>query len=116
VTMGRLEAVGGDNWRDFVGAPVAVLVLGKTTCPACQSYTEELEAFLGEEHPWRAVRFGKMLLDERGLADFKRASPWLAEVDDLPFTQIYRVGERWKDFVGGGIDRLRRRLEMLPAS
>jgi hypothetical protein len=114
--MSRLEKVDGKNWREFLSAPIAVLVLGKTTCPVCQAFTSELEAFLADDAAWRHVRFGKMLLDEGGLADFKRASPWLADVDVLPFTQIYRNGVRWKDFAGGGVDRLRRRLDTLPRS
>ena len=120
--MIRLEKVDGDTWREFLSAPVAVLVLGKTGCPACQAFAYELEEYLADDAQphgdarWRHVRFGKMLLDERGLTDFKRASPWLADVDVLPFTQIYRAGERWKDFAGGGIDRLLRRLESLPRS
>lgn len=109
----RLEKIDGDNWREFLAAPIAVLALGKTTCPACQAYARELEDFLAGDAEWEHVRFGKMLLDERGLTDFKRASPWLADVDVLPFTQIYRNGVRWKDFAGGGVDRLRRRLETL---
>src|SRR5262245_50020786 len=112
--MSLLEKVDGHTWRDFLAAPASVLVLGKTTCAACRTYTEELEGFLASEGTrWPGVRFGKMLLDEGGLSDFKRASPWLAQVDALPFTQIYRAGERWKDFAGGNVERLRSRLERL---
>ena len=114
--MPRLEKLDADTWREFVGAPTAVLILGKTTCPACQAYGDEVEAWLASAPDVPDVRFGKIFLDERGLVEFKRASPWLANVDDLPFTQIYRNGERWKDFPGGGIDRLRRRLESLRQS
>jgi hypothetical protein len=113
--MSRLEHVDGTSWRAFLGAPVAVLVLGKTTCPACQDYARDLEAFLATETRWPQVRFGKMSLDEGGLVDFKRASPWLVDVDTLPFTQIYVAGERWKDFAGGGVERLQQRLERLPS-
>jgi len=57
------------------------------------------------------VRFGKILLDRGGLASFKRAKPWLAEVDVLPYTRIYRGGEKLAEFAGGGIGRLQSRLE-----
>jgi hypothetical protein len=113
--MSRFEKVDGQTWREFVSAPTAVLVLGKTTCPACQAFTTELEQLLDTDGAaWPHVRFGKMALDEGGLIEFKRASPWLADVDVLPFTQIYRAGERWKDFAGGGVERLRSRLDRLP--
>jgi hypothetical protein len=107
--------IDGDTWRDFLAAPVAVLVLGKTTCDKCLAYGQDLESFLAQDDQWTHVRFGKMMLDEGGLGEFKRASPWLAdEVDTLPFTQIYVGGVRWKDFAGGDVSRLVRRLETLP--
>jgi hypothetical protein len=113
--VSRLEKVDAATWRDFVASPAAVLVLGKTTCPACQAYGQELETFLAGDDRWRGVRFGKMMLDEGGLGEFKRASPWLAdEVDTLPFTQIFVRGARWKDMPGGDVTRLVRRLETLP--
>jgi hypothetical protein len=114
--MSRLEKIDGAAWREFVAAPVAVLVLGKTTCPACQEFTQALDAVLADPARWPGIRFGKMLLDEPGLSDFKRTNRWLADVDTLPFTQIYIGGERWKDFAGGGVERLQRRLERLPES
>lgn len=107
----RLETVDGGNWREFVGSPLAVLVIGKSDCPACAAWSEELEGFLASDTKWTDVRFGKMLLDRGGLIDFKRANPWLADVDELPFNHIYVRGERWKAWPGGGIDRLVGRLE-----
>src|SRR4030095_2502133 len=68
--MSRLEKIDGGAWRDFLAAPVAVLLLGKTTCPACQAYAQELESFLAQDSQWGHVRFGKMLLDEGGLGEF----------------------------------------------
>jgi hypothetical protein len=114
VSAARFEQVDGTSWREFVAAPVAVLMLGKSDCAACQAYGEELEQFLAADADWPEIRFGKMVLDRGGLVDFKRASPWLAEVDTLPYTQIYVNGERWKAFAGGGIDRLVSRLRKLP--
>ena len=89
MTSERLEAIDGANWEKFLGAPWAVLMLGKSDCEHCHAYTEELHGYLGGEAPVE-VRFGKMLLDRGGLATFKRANPWLAEVDVLPYTLIYR--------------------------
>ena len=68
------------------------------------------EAFLGAPF---AVRFGKMLIDKGGLVGFKRANRWLAEVDVLPYTLVYRNGEKVSEFAGGGIGRLQSRLERL---
>ena len=109
--MSRLEALDGKNWQEFVAAPAAVLVLGKNGCQACASWASELEAFLSADRRWQGVRFGKLLLDTPGLVSFKRANPWVAELDVLPFNVIYRDGQRAKDFAGGGIERLVNRLE-----
>jgi hypothetical protein len=38
-------------------------------------------------------------------------NPWLADVDVLPYTLIYRAGEKVAEFAGGGIGRLESRLE-----
>ena len=110
---GRLEAVDNKNWREFVAAPKSVLMLGKSDCAACAEWTAELEQFLATDEEWKDVRFGKMLLDKPGLIDFKRANPWIAELDVLPFNQIYLSGERSKSFAGGGVERLVNRLRNL---
>ena len=109
----RLEQIDGGNWRDFLQAPVAVLMLGKSDCAACKAWTEELEQFLEADTEWKDVRFGKMILDKGGLFEFKRATPWLAGLDTLPFNQIYVGGREWKSFAGSGVERLVSRLRSL---
>lgn len=111
--MDRLAMIDGKNWEAQTEAPLAVLVLAKSDCPACAAYSAELQGFLESDTEWTDVRFAKMLLDQRGLISFKRANPWLAEVDVLPYTVIYRDGEIQKRYAGGGIDRLLNRLKRL---
>lgn len=112
--MSRLEMIDGSNWEEFVRSGRAVLMLAKTGCPACASFTEELSSALeADPSRWPGVRFGKMILDKGGLASFKRASPWLGEVKDLPYTVIFVGGERAKSFAGGGVERLDGRLQSL---
>ena len=109
--MSRLEAIDGTTWEGLLDAPWSVLMLGKSDCDHCNEYTEELHAFLAADQQYVDVRFGKILLDRGGLVSFKRANPWIAEVDVLPYTLIYRGGERVAEFAGGGIGRLTARLE-----
>ena len=109
----RLEAIDGASWEAFLAAPWAVLMLGKSDCEHCAEYTEELHAYLAGAAAPGDVRFGKMLLDRGGLATFKRANPWLADVDVLPYTLIYRGGEKVAEFAGTGVDRLQSRLARL---
>jgi len=111
--MNRLESIDNKNWREFVAAPRAVLMLGKSDCGACAAWTEELEQFLASDQDWTDVRFGKILLDKPGLVDFKRSNSWIAELEVLPFNQIYVKGERSKSCAGGGVERLVNRLRSL---
>ena len=90
-------------------------MLGKSDCEACAAWTAELERFLAVDGDWTHVRFGKMLLDHGGLVSFKRTHTWVAELDVLPFTQIFVNGERSKSFAGGGIERLLNRLRQVAA-
>ena len=59
---------------------------------------------------WSSVRFGKIELDRGGLGAFKKENPWLAEIKDLPFTLVYVDGEKKKEFLGSGIERLVNRM------
>lgn len=112
---GRLEVLDGATWEDLVRAPLAVLMLGKTDCAACAAWTEELEAFLGSDTDHHDVRFGKILLDHPGFASFKRANPWLSELQNLPCNVLYRNGERVKQWLGGGAERMTNRIASLRA-
>lgn len=112
--MPELETLGREDWEAFVGAPSAVLMLGKSDCPACAKWTAELTEWLaGEGARYGDVRFGKLLLDTPGLGGFKRAHPWVTKLDVLPFTVIFRGGGKVKEFAGGGAARLQARLERL---
>ncbi len=103
-----------ENWRDFMGKEVFFLMLGKSDCAACNAWTTELEAWLGGEGLNSNVVFGKLLLDQRGLTDFKREhGAWLKDVHDLPWNLIYVGGEQKKAWAGGGLDRLTNRLTNL---
>ncbi len=111
--MSRLEALDAKTWETFVQAPTAVLMLGKSDCAACSEWSAELSAFLEDDNRFPDVRFGKILLDTPGLVSFKRANPWLAEVDALPTTVLFQSGEKKKTFAGKGVERLVNRLERL---
>jgi hypothetical protein len=106
----RLENLGPDSWQEFLSAPRAVLVLGKSDCDACARWSDELTQWLTDPARWPDVRFGKLMLNTPGLIAFKRANPWVASIDMLPHTIIYRHGDKAKEFAGGGVERLETRL------
>lgn len=109
--MSRLETLTPSTWAEFLAAPRAVLVLGKSDCENCARWAGELTEWLGHGNPWPSVRFGKLMLDTPGLVAFKRANPWVAELEMLPHTVIYKDGAIVKQFAGGGVERLESRLE-----
>lgn len=112
--MPELETIGPDNWKDFVeAAPASVVVLGKHDCDNCNRWAGELTEFLSGEGatPFAAVRFGKLDLKQRGLIEFRKATPWLKDVDVLPYNVIYVDGEPVKQFAGDGVARLTNRLK-----
>ena len=106
-----LQTIDRTNWQAFIeDEGLAVLMLGKTDCAACATWTEELNELLAQEHGFEQVRFGKLDLKQPGMIGFKKANPWLAEADVLPYNIIYRDGEPVKRWAGGGRDRLENRL------
>lgn len=113
---GRLEVLEGNAWEELVRAPLAVLMLGKTDCAACAAWTEELESFLAGDAAPSDVRFGKIYLDHPGLVSFKRANPWISELENLPCNVLYRNGERVKQWLGGGVERMTSRLDSVRES
>ncbi len=110
-----LEKLDGENWQDFMKAETVYLMLGKSDCGACNEWTAELETFLGGDHRFEGrVRFGKILLDQRGLTEFKRThGGWLKDVHDLPFNTIWHQGEKKKEWPGSGLERLTNRLDVV---
>jgi hypothetical protein len=108
--MSDLKILERDTWEETLNAPVAMVMLGKTDCAACNEWTTELKGFLESDEEFASVAFGKILLDKGGLGKFKKASPWLSEVHDLPTNVLYVNGEPVKRWVGGGIDRMSNRL------
>lgn len=113
--MNELEILDAETLDEFLASPKAVLMLGKTDCPACTEWTEELNAALAEGLLPEEVRYGKLIINQKGLLNFKKANPWLAEVDTLPYNILYVDGEAQKRYGGGGLDRLTTRLSRLIA-
>jgi hypothetical protein len=102
-----VEMLGRADWQEFLEAPFAMLMLGKTGCQACEQWTEELGSWDIPD----GVRIGKILLDTPGMGRFKIAHPWVSEVDVLPYNALFVDGELVKQWAGGGVTRLENRLK-----
>ncbi len=109
----KVKTVDDGNWREFLDAPLAILTLSVSTCPACAAWSDELEDWLAEEPRWLDAMFGRVILDSPSVVDFKRENEWLDEIPGLPFTAIFVAGEPRTSLAGGGARRLERRLESL---
>ena len=50
--MSRLQILEGEAWREFLDAPIAVLVVAKSTCPVCKAWFADRKIFPEEiTHP-----------------------------------------------------------------
>ena len=107
----RLEEVTPSNWREFLEAPAAVMLLGKEDCENCKTWSAELVDFLETDETFTEVRFGKLMINEMGFSEFKREhGEWLAHVSVLPYNLIIKDGVIQKRYAGGGLQRLLTRL------
>jgi hypothetical protein len=111
--VATLEQLGRESWLEFLEAPRAVLIVGKSDCASCKAWAAELSAWLEGDEAIGDVRYGKLDLDQPGLVDFKRAHPWVSSLDSLPHTSIWTGGEKRKEWLGGGVARMVSRLSAL---
>jgi hypothetical protein len=72
-------------------------VLTRSACPSCGAYQAELAA-LRARGELAGLTFGTLVLDRPGAARFKRANPWVRNLRALPYTVLYRRGERVDGF------------------
>ena len=109
--MFRLNSLDGQSWEEVWNAPRALILLGKTDCPACHAWSAELDEKLADASVCADVVFGKLTLDQPGLGSFKKAHPEiLAAASDLPFNLLLIDGQVVKQWFGGGWERFENRL------
>jgi hypothetical protein len=76
-----------------LGAPHGALIFTRTTCPACGAYQAEIAA-LQAQGRLGGLAVGVLRLDRPGASRFKRENRWLTELRYLPYTVLYRRGQR----------------------
>src|SRR5436190_22869409 len=91
--------VDDDTLDRVVRAGHGALVLAKDECDNCAAYEAQIRR-LREEGQLGDLVIGKMVLTRPGCRNFKRANPWLSEVDFLPYTLLYASGEKVDEFAG----------------
>ena len=73
------------------------LILAKENCENCAAYEADVRR-LQERGVLGELVVGKMILSSPGCRAFKRENPWLRDVTFLPYTVLYREGERVDSF------------------
>ena len=113
---GAIARVADETMAEVLEAEQAILILTKSDCGYCAAYQAGIAGLQARgELDGFAVR--KLVLDERGATRFKRDNAWLADVEVLPYTVLYRRGERIAGFAGSSAAYLREWLgSALPAA
>jgi hypothetical protein len=94
----------------LLAAPRAALVITRSTCHPCGAYQAEIAALLAKGK-LAGIAVGTLVLDRPGTSRFKRDNPWLAGLRYLPYTVLYRRGERVDAFAASRGAYLSERLE-----
>ena len=76
-----------------LAAARGALLLTRTACRPCAAYQAEVAALLAQGQ-LAGIAAGTLVLDQPGASRFKRDNPWLAGLRYLPYTVLYRRGER----------------------
>lgn len=97
VGTSQILAVNDQNLAEFVRSMFGVLILSKTDCGACIGYEQNLNELISVGK-LRGVVIGKMNLDIPGSGRFKRDNPWIAKLDVLPHTLLFRAGIKVAQF------------------
>ena len=89
--------VDDDTVERVISAQHGALVLAKDDCDNCAAYEAQIER-LQEDSLLGDLVVGKLVLTQPGSRAFKRANPWLSEVELLPYTLLYASGEKVDEF------------------
>jgi alkyl hydroperoxide reductase subunit AhpC len=94
-----------------LGAEQGVLILARSDCAHCAAYQAEIQTLV-ERGGLAGHTIGKLVVNERGATGYKRANRWLAEVNDLPYTVLYRHGQIVEGFPGSRAAYLEERVRV----
>jgi hypothetical protein len=87
-----LITVNDANLARFLAADWAVLILSRSSCGHCAAYQRDIDVY----QQWGlfdGISIGKLVLDEAGVSQFKRANRWMADLTFLPHTLLYHQGQ-----------------------
>jgi hypothetical protein len=112
--MTKIITITDHNLDAFIQSERMALVLARSNCNRCILYQSEIRQLL-DEGALSGTTVGILMLDQPGTSQFKRDNLWLMSVDLLPYTLLYRRGQRVDGFAGGQGHVLLDRARRLPA-
>ena len=92
-----VQYVDDESVDRIVGAPHGALILAKDECGSCAEYESEIRGLQADGLLGDLV-VGKLILTRPGSTEFKRANPWLRDLEYLPYTLLYASGEKVDEF------------------
>lgn len=99
------------NLDALLRAERMALILARSNCNRCALYRSDIER-LQQSGALAGATIGVLILDQPGTSLFKRDNLWLRSVDFLPYSLLYRHGQRVDGFAGARgrilLDRIRR--------
>lgn len=95
---------------EVLAAERAILILAKTTCANCRAYQADIEARLARGE-FEGFTIARLYLDRPGAPRFKQANPWIARLEFVPYTLLYRNGEIVDQFAASKGSYLVERVE-----
>lgn len=81
----------------FLEHDLCVLILARSTCNRCITYLGDVRRLV-DRGSLGDTAVGVMMLDQPGVSQFRRQNPWLVNAEVLPYTVLYRHGQRIDGF------------------
>lgn len=106
----RYSKINDKNFLDFIKVEYAVLVLGKSSCGNCYEYDKDISEILNKPE-YATISFGKIVLDEPGSMMFKKNNTWISKLEYLPYTVLYRRGQKVDEFTASNLRYLEEKLQ-----
>lgn len=105
-----IAEVNDQTLHSLLAAERAILILTRSDCGPCEDYKGEIEARLKRaELP--GISIARLVLDHPGSARFKRENPWISSLKYLPYTLLYRKGQRVDGFADSRASHLLEHIE-----
>ena len=91
-----------DNWKDIISFPLSVVIFTKDDCQDCKQWIDKLY----DSDDLEEVNFAVINLSDKGLGKIKIESPWISQIDILPFNVLFINGELRENWSGANENRL----------